>query len=202
MDNFVLLGQARQPWLDLETLKTAFLERSSREHPDHANTKNCEAATRRYAELNAAYNCLREPKERLAHLLELEQGATLPNVQSIPAGAMELFAEVGRQCHEADRIIAAKAAAASPLIKAQWFSQGIELTERLLTTRRQIQLQREALLAELRAMNHAWNSAPPVGSRERPGTLPLRRLEEIYRLFSFTGRWSAQLDERLAQLSF
>ena len=51
-------------------------------------------------------------------------------------------------------------------------------------------------------MNAAWNAAPPPGSPARPGALPLRRLEEIARQFSYTTRWSGQIQERIAQLSF
>src|SRR2546422_2781959 len=49
-----------------------------RSHPDrvhNATDDQKRAAQERYTELNAAYNCLREPVERLRHLIELELGA-------------------------------------------------------------------------------------------------------------------------------
>lgn len=204
MDNFALLGQPRRPWLDSDALKAAFLERSAAEHPDRVHAEGAAArenATARYAELNAAHQCLREPKDRLAHLLELELGAAPASVQAIPPAAMDLFARVGQTCREADRVLAARAAATSPLVQAQWFSQGLELASQLMELQRQIHLQRDALLAELRAMNDDWNCAPAPGSPGRAQALPLRRLEEIYRVFSYTGRWSAQVQERLGHLS-
>jgi DnaJ-domain-containing protein 1 len=205
MDNFALLGQPRLPWLDPAALKAAFLQQSARLHPDRAHAANAEeqaAATGRFAELNAACNCLREPKDRLLHLLELESGAAPANVQSVPADMMDLLMETGQVCRQADQFLAAKSRAASPLLQAQMFEQALDWTARLQGLQERIQLRREQLLAELRDMNEAWISAPPVPSPARPGSLPLRRLEELGRTFSYIARCGGQIQERLAQLSF
>src|SRR5215472_9636832 len=76
VDYFALLDEPRRPWLDAEPLKEKFLALSATVHPDRVhNLSETEraAAQERYTELNAAYQCLREPKERLHHLLELER---------------------------------------------------------------------------------------------------------------------------------
>jgi len=44
--------------------------------------------------LNAAYQHLLEPKERLRHLLELERGTKPEEARKISAGTMNLFMEV------------------------------------------------------------------------------------------------------------
>src|SRR5580692_3518031 len=122
MDNFALFGQPRLPWLDPVALKAAFLEQSARLHPDRVHAASAEekaAATGCFAELNAAYNCLREPKERLLHLLELESGAPPANVQSVPADTVDLLMETGQVCRQTDQFLAAKSRAASPLLQAQ-----------------------------------------------------------------------------------
>ena len=205
MDNFALLGQPRLPWLDPMALKAAFLEQSTRLHPDRVQAANAEeqaAATRRFAELNAAYNCLREPKERLLHLLELESGAPPANVQSVPADIVDLFMETGQVCRQTDQFLAAKSRAASPLLQAQMFEQALDWTARLQALQERIQLRRDQLLAELPAMNAAWNAAPPPPSPLRAGSLPLRRLQELGRTLSYIARCGGQIQERLAQLSF
>jgi len=205
MDNFALLGQPRLPWLDPMALKAAFLEQSARLHPDRVLAAGAEeqaAATGQFAELNAAYNCLREPKERLLHLLELETGAPPANVQSVPADTMDLFMETGQVCRQTDAFLAARGRTASPLLQAQMFEQALDWTARLQSLQERMQLRREQLLAELRAMNEVWNSAPPAPSAGRPGSLPLRRLEEMGRIFSYIVRCGGQVQERLAQLSF
>ena len=84
-DNFALLNEPRRPWLDVDLLKQKFLARASGAHPDRVhNASDSEKAevTKRYIELNAAYNCLADPKLRLLHLLELELGAK-PNLVAI-----------------------------------------------------------------------------------------------------------------------
>ncbi|HEV7926133.1 MAG TPA: DnaJ domain-containing protein [Verrucomicrobiae bacterium] len=205
MDYFALLGQPRQPWLDADSLKAAFLQQSARLHPDRvlaSDTTEQAAATERFAELNAAYNCLREPKDRLLHLLEFETGAPPANVQSVPADTMDLLMETGEACRQTDQFLAAKSRAASPLAKAQIFEQALEWTTRLQALQERIQLRHDQLLAESRAMNDAWNAAPPAPSPLRAGALPLRRLEELGRTLSYIARCAGQIQERLAQLSF
>ena len=83
-DYFALLNESRRPWLNADLLKQKFLALASDLHPDrihNASDADKSEATKRYAELNAAYNCLLEPKSRLLHLLELESGAKPKDVQ-------------------------------------------------------------------------------------------------------------------------
>ncbi len=99
MDPFAVLGEPRRPWLDAEALRSQFLEASTGMHPDRfhdAPEPERTAAERRYADLNAAYQALREPRSRLLHLLLLETGSRPPDIQRIPPGTLDLFVEVGR----------------------------------------------------------------------------------------------------------
>ena len=205
LDNFALLNEPRRPWLDAESLKQKFLTLSSEMHPDRAHGEGeaaREAATRRFAELNAAWQCLREPKERLGHLLELELGARPADAQDVPAAAMDLFFETGRICREADAFLAAKGKTSSPVIKAQMFGRGMELAGRLDGLLRVILRRREELLAELPGLNAAWEAAPAAGSAGRAAALPLAAVEAVCRMLSYLGRWSGQIQERVVQLSF
>jgi len=205
MDNFALLHEPRQPWLDPDSLKAAFLRLAAQVHPDkvhQAGANEKAAANARYAELNAAYHCLLEPRERLRHLLELESGATPKDVQSLPPGTMDLLVEIGQICRETDLFLAARAKTTSPLLKVQMFETGMAWTDKLNQLRQQIDLRRGELLAELKGMNAAWNAAPPPGSAGRAAVLPLERLEQISRVFSYMARWTEQIQERLVQLSF
>jgi len=205
LDNFALLDEPRRPWLDAELLKQKFLALSSEFHPDRAHPAGeapREAATRHFAELNAAWQCLREPRERLGHLLELELGARPADTPDVPAAAMDLFFDTGRLCREADAFLAAKAKTSSPVVKAQMFGRGMELAGRLNELQQVIARRREELLAELRELNAAWAAAPAPGSAGRAAALPLNALERICRLLSYIARWTGQIQERLAQLSF
>ena len=203
-DAFALLDEPRRPWLDAEALKQKVLPLSSAVHPDRfhsAAESERQRATARYAELNAAYNILREPKERLLHLIELEAGAKPNDVQRIPPGTMDLFVEVGQLCRDVDSFIVERARVTSPLLKVQMFERGMEWTDKLQALQQRINAKRDELSTELQQMNAVWDSAPAVGSPERAAALPLERLEQIYRVFSYVARWSEQIQERNVQLA-
>ncbi|MDB6026411.1 MAG: hscB [Verrucomicrobiales bacterium] len=204
-DNFVLFDEARRPWLDADLLKRKFLQQSSTVHPDkvhEASATEKTAANKSYADLNAAYNCLREPKERLLHLLEVELGEKPKDIQRIPPGTMDLFVEVGQTCRDVDAFIVEKSNVTSPLLKVQMFEKAMDWTDKLNLLQQKINAKREELTMELQQMNSIWESAPAVGSPDRLQTLPLERLEQIYRVFSYIARWTEQIQERVVQLSF
>ena len=204
-DNFALLDEPRRPWLDPDALKVKFLSRYTEVHPDRLlNSSEVESisANERFSGLNTAYNCLREPKERLLHLLELELGAKPKDVQKTPADLSELFFEVGQVCRDVDTFLAEKAAVASPLLKVKMFEQAMEWADKLNVLRQKISVKRDGLAGELRTMNAAWEAATALGLVARRLALPLERLEQIYRTFSYITRWTDQLQERVVQLSF
>ena len=177
---------------------------SAAAHPDRSHAappEEKESNSRRYAELNTAFTRLHEPKDRLAHLIELELGRRPADIQSVPEDAMEYFAQVGPLCREADQFLANRAAVTSPLLKVQWFERGLGLVDRVGELQRTLQVQQDKIDAELRAMNEAWAAAPPAGSNDRAARLPLARVEEIYRALSYITRWRTQLQERFVQLS-
>ncbi len=209
-DYFALLDESRRPWMDPASLKTKFLALTAEVHPDRVHTASeaeKQAANQRYAELNSAYNCLREPKGRLRHLLELERGSKPESVQKISPATMDCSLEVSRLCHEglcheADAFLAGRAKAISPMLKVQLFEEAVELTEKLNAQLQELNVKRDRLVDELKNLNLAWESAPPVGSPARVNALPCSRLEHIYRDFSYLARWAEQVRERIAQLSF
>jgi DnaJ-domain-containing protein 1 len=203
-DYFALLNEPRRPWIDVEELKEKFLALSSEFHPDRfhsASAEEKEFANRRYTDLNAAHACLREPKERLRHLLELEQGAKPDDLQNIPVEMTELFMEVGQLCREVDLFLSEKAGITSPLLKVEVFERGLEWNDKLKSLQERIGAQREWLVQELISLNEAWTLPPKTDGSGRSSALPLERLESIYRVFSYTNRWSAQIQERRFQLS-
>jgi len=204
MDAFALLNEPRRPWLDPEALKQKFLPLSAEAHPDrvHAGSEDEKRhATTRYAELNAAYTALRETRDRLLHLLELESGAKPKDVQRIPPGTMDLFVEVGQLCRDVDAFLAQRGNVTSPLLKVQMFERGMEWTDKLQALQQRINAKRDELAAELQQMNAVWDAAPPVGSPDRAAVLPLERLEQVYRVFSYIARWTEQIQERVVQLA-
>lgn len=200
-DCFALLDEPRRPWLEPDALKRKFLAIAV--HPDRvhqASTAEQRAAQQRYAELNSAYQRLREPKERLQHLLELELGAKPQPIQNIPPDLTKLFLEVGRLCRQADAFLSEKEGATSPLLQVGLFELGQERTAELMALQRQINCRYEALVAELKMIDADW---PPdeAGAEVARRRALLPKLEELYRLFSYVARWSAQIQERVVRIS-
>jgi curved DNA-binding protein CbpA len=201
-DYFALLNEPRRPWLDVDALKAKFFELSAAVHPDRvhgASEAAKQGANQRYAELNAAYNCLREPKSRLQHLLELEMGARPKDIQQIPPGTMELFMEVGQLCRAVDNFLTERAPVTSPILKVELFERAQDWTEQLNAVQRKLNARRELLDAELVKMNAAWDTG---STADRKTTLPLAELERLWRDFSYIARWAGQIQERIVQLSF
>lgn len=204
IDAFLLLDEPRRPWLDVDALKARFLARSAQVHPDRvhgASESERGEANARYAELNAAYNRLREVRDRLLHLYELEVGHPPKDIQRVPPGTMDLFVEVGQTCRDCDAFLAGRTLTTSPMLKLQVFKEGLGWTDRLQTLQQQVNARRDALAVELAGMNRAWESASAPESPSRRGELPLERLEQIYRALSYVARWTEQIQERLVQLA-
>jgi curved DNA-binding protein CbpA len=202
-DYFALLNEPRRPWLDLDELRAKFLALSGQAHPDkfHASGEAEKLnANKKFAELNMAYNTLRDPKERLGHLLQLELGAMPKDIQRLPSGTMDLFLEVGQLCRDADAFLSEKAKVTSPLLKVQTFQKGMEWTDKLSALQQKISALYQNLLDELKTMNESWASIPE-NDKDRPRRLPLERLEQIYRALSYFRRWTEQVQERQVQLS-
>jgi curved DNA-binding protein CbpA len=202
IDCFALLNESRRPWLDADLLKQKFLTLTAQVHPDrvHAGTEAEKgAAQARYTELNAAYNCLREPKQRLLHLIELESGRKPEQVQVIPSRLMNFFMEISRLCREVDCFLAEKAKAASPLLLVQLFERSEEWSTKLAALRERIRPLWDELESELKHLDKDWGASFSSNASARAGLL--QRSEELYRLFSYVTRWNAQIQERVIQLS-
>ena len=195
-DHFVLLDEPRRPWLDAYALKTKFHSLSAAVHPDrvHQSSESDKlAANQRYTELNAAYNCLREPRSRIRHLLELELGAKPSDLTNVPDDLMELFFNVGKIFREVDVLLGEKVRATSPLLQVQLFERSQDQVDQLGTLRAKISVRRDVLLDELQALDRTWAAVTPK---------PTDALLKIWRLLSFYDRWLGQIQERVVQLSF
>mgnify|MGYP003695063063 CR=1 FL=1 len=205
IDHFSLLNEPRRPWLDPAPLKARFLELSASVHPDRFHTASPQerrAASERYAELNAAHNCLGSVKDRLRHLIELEIGGQPEVVRQVPEETMEMFMKVGQLTRDTDAFLDEKDKTESPLLKAGLFEKGMTWTDRLQTLQGEINAELSDLNDEIRNLNPKWESAPDIGHPDRAAALPMRRVEEIYRAVSHLTRWTQQLQERIVRITF
>lgn len=198
VDYFALLTEPRRPWLEADALKAKFIAASAKAHPDKVGTPDAAAraaAASAFAELNAAYQCLAEPKSRLAHLLELESGAKPADIQQIPPVLADLFAEVAAVCRRTDTFLAEKERVTSPLLHVQWFERSEEWVDKLNALQQKLNGLHAQLLTELKNVDAQWAGADDWA---RQALLPA--LEQLYRVFGYFNRWNRQIQERVVQL--
>lgn len=199
-DYFALLDEPRRPWLDADSLKQKFLARSAEVHPDrvHGAEAGIKAtAQQRYTELNTAYLCLREPRERLRHLLELELGRKPGDLQEMPAELADLFMEISEACRQADGFLIRYASITSPLVRAQSFAQVGDFFQRLTALQEEIKSRQDRWLARLQELDRHWVEA---GATPEDRAKALIELEVISRWLGFFSRWQEQIRERLLKL--
>src|SRR5271155_3269440 len=155
-DHFARLNEGRRPWLDADRLKETFHALSGTMHPDkiHSADQNAKAlAARQFAELNAACQCLTDPKTRLLHLLELERGEKPKDIQQIPAGLADWFVEVAKVCRETDGFLAEKARTTSPLLLVQFFQRGQDWVAKLNALQKELNKLRDRVTDELKSLD-------------------------------------------------
>ena len=200
-DRFALLNQPRRPWLEPDRLEKAFLEGASTLHPDRFNDApqaDQRAAQEQYSALNEAHQCLKRSRTRLRHLLELERGSRIPDLQEIPPDWMALFTEIGALCQSADHLVRERAATSSPILQVALLERSENLRERLQAMQTRLKERDSALETSLRRLDERWSHRHEAAATGGSGLL--RDLEELYRLFSFNDRWMEQIQARQMQL--
>ena len=200
-DYFALLGEPRRPRLEPETLKEKFLQLAAKHHPD--KLQNIPAGERQagqesYADLNAAYQALREPKSRVQHLLQLERGEKPRDLQEFPAELTELFFQISGACRQADQTAAELRATPSALLKVPLFERSEEISEQIRGLLQELERRQNENLAALKHLDAQWDGP---GAEESTKRLLLDQLENIYRLLGFYSKWAESLRQRLLELA-
>ena len=191
VDYFALLQQPRRPWLDEASLRQQFQSLSSKVHPDHLNSATQEEkvrANQSFAELNAAFSCLRSPHTRSRHLVELELGGRPGDLENVPNELATAFMKIASVSRQTEKFGAERARIQSPLLLAEFFERiqpHLALIEEL---QREIAAMYAAALDRLQALDAVW-----VKSENHDVELP--KLGELAQELGFLARWQAQLQE-------
>lgn len=188
-DAFAQLGLPRCAALEEEALKSAWLERGRAAHPDQSGG---DAALS--AEINAAYELLREPESRLKHLVELEHAgdaaawATVPMEESL----MRVFMGLGPVLQRVEAFARKKQAATSALAQALLAGEQMRAQEQVEEKLAELADLREALEAEL----------PGVDTLRAAGdaAAALERMRVLRAKFAYVGKWQRQAREALMRL--
>ena len=193
-NHFARLGFEPRPWLDPDLLKSRFLELSATAHPDKAAAENKSASEREFQALNTAYNTLRNTRTRLLHLLAICGAQKSQHVQNVPPAALQYFNTVAEATNRADALIKRKSAATSPMLKVQLMEEALPQIDALQSLQQKLQQHITAIEETLKQTTNTW--------REPPTPALLTQLAESAAALGFFERWTAQLHDRTAVLTF
>lgn len=187
-DHFALLEQPRGPWLDIAALKDAYHRKTLQTHPDTATP----GRENDFADLNEAYQVLQDPKRRLHHLLSLENCVPSSGNQAVPQELQELFLLIGALTQRANAVLEKTRTTTNALSRSLLKPQVVELQKEAGILAKTVRDLKDGATAQLLRINSAWQE-DSVGQ--------LGALSNLYFQFAYLGRWSAQLDELVFQLS-
>lgn len=183
-DAFEKLGLTRCAALDEEVLKSAWIEKGRAAHPDQAGG---DAALS--AEINEAYEVLREPESRLKHLLELEHPdeawATVPMEERL----MQVFMKLGPVLQKVEAFAKKREAATSALALALLAGEQMRVQEDLEERMGELSDLRERLEAELLEVDAL-----------RGGSDGMEAMRVLRAKFAYVGKWQRQAREALMRL--
>jgi len=187
-DYFALFERSRQPWLDPRELQRTFHEKTLRTHPDaQARDDGTGQAETVFAELNEAYQVLRDPKRRLHHFLNLEGFPPAAQTAAIPADIEKIFPAVAALMQAADGLVQRTELATTALSRSLMSPELSQMQENLAEMLERISSLQRAAEAELQAISDTW--------RERP-----LALQDLYLRFSYLARWITELQEKRLKL--
>jgi len=151
-DAFAVFDLPRAPWLDLGLLKAGFHRRSAAEHPDAGG----EAP--RFAELNAAYQTLRDPVARLRHLLELESPETLSRATQVPPSLADEFMRLATLRQSAEATLRKWRGVTLPLARAALADELTQQRRKIEAALTGLATTQERALARLQELNTDWRN--------------------------------------------
>jgi len=189
MDAFERLGLERGAVLDEEVLKRAWIEQGRAAHPDQAGGDGALSA-----EINAAYEVLREPETRLKHLLELEYPEASAVWATVPMeeGLMQVFMKLGPVLQRVEAFAKKKAAATSALVEALLMGEQMRIQEALEERMEELGALREGLEAELVEVDVLRG----VGDAGKA----MEAMRVLRAKFAYVGKWHRQGREALMKL--
>ena len=184
-DYFALLGQPHQPHLDDRAIEQAFHERARLLHPDAAGANQ----TDEFAQLNTAFNVLRDPCLRLRHLLELE-GVT-PAKELLAPELAEFFSRATEISHRAKAQIANERGSDSAIGRSVAQLKRSQIRADLVSVLRELEANKRRAQSDLEDLNAIWDNDRAVA---------VVKTIQLQQRFTVLQRWMQTLRELQFQL--
>lgn len=193
-DHFALLNEPRRPWLDADALKEKFHALSAQHHPDVAEN-NSGVESMDFAQLNAAYQTLRDPVARLRHLLELEFPQALAEQKqraAIPPDIADLFSRICQLQQALQNFRTRETQASNPVGRALLAPEKLALREQLEITLCAVKEKHHRCLDEIRIIDATW----PPPSLDDIAT----KISALHSQLAYLAKWTKQLRDYLSAL--
>ena len=186
-DAFITLGLPRRAALEQDALQNAYAAQSRTVHPDHGGDEILAA------EVNAAYETLRNPDKRLKHLMDLAAPEAAKQWRTVPMdeAMMGLFSELGKALEASARFIERKAKAQTSLAKALLANEEMAQRESLERIGFELEHRRTGMEALLPGLDAALNASDAS---------VWKQLGVMQAKFAYLARWRTQVRERLLAL--
>jgi curved DNA-binding protein CbpA len=184
-DYFALLRQPHRPHLDDDATEQAFRERARVLHPDADGANK----TEEFAQLNTAFNVLRDPSLRLRHLLELE--GVSPAKELLVPELAGLFSQAAEISHQAKAEIAKNRSSDSAIARSVARLKRSQICTQLISVLQELEANRLQARRDLEDLNEIWDKdrAAAVG-----------KIMQLQQRFTMLQRWLATLQELQFQL--
>lgn len=177
-DYFHVLQLPRRPWLDEAVLRENFQRLAVAAHPDVVGGSNAG-----FAELNTAWQTLRQPAARLRHYLELEHPEALRTAPQPPTELSDLFMDIADHQQDALQLVTEFGKAVSPLARAL-------LEPRRVALRKHLQELAEGIIGRSTTIHEALQT----------GRLSPTELAANFHRLVYLDKWAEQLRETLLAL--
>ena len=184
-DYFALLRQPHQPHLDDRAIEQAFHERARLLHPDAARANEGDE----FAQLNSAFNILRDPCLRLRHLLELE-GVT-PAKELLAPELAEFFSRAAEISHRAKAQIANERGSNSAIGRSIAQLKRSRIRAELVSVLGELEASKLQAQSDLEDLNAIW-------SNDRVAAVG--KAVQLQQRFTVLQRWMKTLRELQFQL--
>jgi len=184
-DYFALLRQPHQPHLDDRAIEQAFHERARLLHPDAAARNQGDE----FAQLNTAFNVLRDPRLRLRHLLELE-GIVLAKELLAPE-LVELFSRAAEISHQAKAEIASQQRSASAIARSVAELKRSQIRAQLVSVLQDLEVNELRAQTDLQDLSAIW---------DKKGAAAVAKALQLQQRFTVLQRWMETLRELQFQL--
>lgn len=185
-----------RPAPDVESLKSAYLQRIAESHPDRlrptttAGSVNIET---RAAQINSAFQILSDPCTRLRHILEILKA---PTSQVLSPALGELFLDLASVFREVDIAFGQIQSASSPLVKARQFAALQDISCQMNALEAKIRNLKDSALSALEPLDAQWPAIP----LSIPTPQQILELQQIYANLSYASKWISQIQDRKTRM--